>query len=49
MFHDDGASTERTGTGELRSASMTTGNGSRMGPENEKPVLQISNQKEFCS
>ena len=38
MFQDEGASTERTGTGDSWSALMTAGKGSRMGPENENPV-----------
>ena len=37
MFHEEGASTERTGTAESRSAAITAGKGSRMGPEKEKP------------
>lgn len=39
MFHDDGASTARTGSLVLCSASMTLGNGSRTSPEKEKPKI----------
>lgn len=38
MFHDDGASTEVTGTLVVSSALMTAGNGSRTSPEKLKPV-----------
>jgi hypothetical protein len=39
MFHDDGASTARTGILVVSNASITLGNGSRTSPENEKPDL----------
>jgi hypothetical protein len=37
MFHDDGASTARTGSFVVSKASITFGNGSRTSPEKEKP------------
>jgi hypothetical protein len=39
MFHDDGASTARTGSLVVSNASMTFGKGSRTSPEKEKPGL----------
>jgi hypothetical protein len=38
MFHDEGASTDVTGSLVSSRALMTAGNGSRTSPENEKPV-----------
>jgi len=38
MFHEDGASTEVTGTVVLSKASITGENGSRTSPEKLKPV-----------
>lgn len=37
MFHDDGASTEVTGSCVCSIASMTAGNGSRTSPEKLNP------------
>jgi hypothetical protein len=37
IFHEDGASTEVTGTEVLSKASITGGNGSRISPEKLKP------------
>jgi hypothetical protein len=39
IFHEDGASTEVTGTDVFSKASMTGENGSRTSPEKLKPVL----------
>lgn len=40
MFHDDGASTEVTGSDVFVMASMTPENGSRTSPEKLKPMLE---------
>jgi hypothetical protein len=39
ISHDDGASTDSTGTCVLASASTTAGNGSRTSPANENPKM----------
>jgi hypothetical protein len=39
MFHEDGTSTEVTGTVAFSKAAMTEGNGSRIFPEKLKPAL----------
>ena len=48
IFHEDGASTEVTGTEVLSNASITAGNGSRTSPEKLKPVInKMSNDAEI--
>lgn len=42
MSHEDGASTEVTGTFVSSSAWMTLGNGSRISPEKLNPALDVS-------
>ncbi len=41
IFHDEGASTEVTGTVVSSRALMTAGKGSRTSPEKEKPLEYV--------